>query len=142
MLISPILVSIVAAGTSFSCTPTQVWDGDGPVWCKEGPRIRLAGIAAREMDDTCRARSPCPAASAVDARDALVNLLGRAAGIGPRGHVLIHGASTMRCTSDGWAKGNRTAAWCMLQGRVALSCAMIQTRTVLPWPRYMRDRHC
>lgn len=46
--------SIVAAGQTFTCTPTHVWDGDGPVWCAEGPHLRIAGIAAREMDGTCR----------------------------------------------------------------------------------------
>ena len=43
-------VAIIPAGPSFTCTPTAVYDGDGPIWCAEGPRIRLAGIAAREMD--------------------------------------------------------------------------------------------
>ena len=73
----PLLIaaSIVAAGASFACTPTRVWDGDGPVWYAEGPHVRLAGIAAREMDGTspaptlARARramrwSPCSAARA------------------------------------------------------------------------------
>lgn len=41
------VASFVAQGTSFTCTPTRVWDGDGPIWCAEGPKIRLAGIAAR-----------------------------------------------------------------------------------------------
>ena len=39
--------SIVAAGQTFTCTPTHVWDGDGPIWCAEGPHVRLSGIAAR-----------------------------------------------------------------------------------------------
>lgn len=51
MSILLLLVPIVAAGTAFTCTPTRVWDGDGPIWCAEGPRIRLEGIAAREMDE-------------------------------------------------------------------------------------------
>lgn len=55
-------MSIVAAGLVFLCTPTLVADGDGPVWCAEGPRIRLAGIAARELDGTCRPGHPCPRA--------------------------------------------------------------------------------
>ena len=46
--------SLVAPGMVFSCTPTRVWDGDGPIWCAEGPKVRLAGIAAREVDETCR----------------------------------------------------------------------------------------
>lgn len=38
-----VAASVVAAGQSFDCTPTRVWDGDGPIWCAEGPRIRLSG---------------------------------------------------------------------------------------------------
>ena len=71
-----LVVSVVPADEEFTCTPTRVWDGDGPVWCKEGPRIRLAGIAAREIDDSCRSNQPCPTASGAEARDALVKLIG------------------------------------------------------------------
>jgi endonuclease YncB( thermonuclease family) len=53
-------VEIVGAGKSFKCTPVAVWDGDGPIWCAEGPRIRISGVAAREIDGTCRANQPCP----------------------------------------------------------------------------------
>jgi endonuclease YncB( thermonuclease family) len=49
---------IIPAGQAFTCTPTHVWDGDGPVWCSEGPRIRLSGIAAREIDGTAGKASP------------------------------------------------------------------------------------
>ena len=62
----------LASAATFVCTPIAVWDGDGPIWCKEGPKIRIAGIAAREMDGTCSRRHPCPASSAAAARDALV----------------------------------------------------------------------
>src|SRR3546814_18480435 len=77
-------MSIVAAGLIFLCTPTLVADGDGPVWCADGPRIRLAGIAARALDGTCRRRPPCPRAGPTAARNALVALPG-----GPRGAVRI-----------------------------------------------------
>jgi endonuclease YncB( thermonuclease family) len=53
-LLLALAVTVVPAGQTFACTPVAVYDGDGPVWCAEGPRIRLAGIAAREMDGTCR----------------------------------------------------------------------------------------
>lgn len=63
---------IVPASQEFTCTPTRVWDGDGPIWCEEGPRIRLTGIATRELDGTCREDQPCPDASGERARNALV----------------------------------------------------------------------
>jgi endonuclease YncB( thermonuclease family) len=52
--------SIMPAGQTFECTPIRVWDGDGPVWCAEGSRIRLSGIAAREIDGTCRFQPAVP----------------------------------------------------------------------------------
>ena len=105
-------VSVVPADEEFTCTPTRVWDGDGPVWCAEGPRIRLAGIAAREIDDSCRPNQPCPTAGGAEARDALVKLIGAPTGRSLEGHVLVTGPA-MRCVSVGNGVGTRTAAWCV-----------------------------
>lgn len=133
--------SIVTAGQAFTCTPTHVWDGDGPVWCAEGPHVRLSGIAAREMDGTCRPGQPCPDASATQARDALVRLLGGARGSNSTGHVIVAGPR-LTCRSEGSARGNRTAAWCRLPTGSDLSCAMIRTGTVLRWDRYWKGPAC
>lgn len=132
---------IIAAGLTFLCTPTAVWDGDGPIWCAEGPRIRIAGIAARELDGTCSPGHPCPDASAEAARDALVNLLGGSTGRLRTGHITVR-ARVMRCTSTGSAGGNRTGAFCQLANGRDLSCAMVATRTVAIWDRYWRGRRC
>src|SRR3546814_11112381 len=108
-------MSIVAAGLIFLCTPTLVADGDGPVWCAEGPRIRIAGIAARELDGTCRRGHPCPRAGPIAARNALVELLG-----GSRGEVRIANAgishirlraAPMCFLSTGPAGGRSTGAF-------------------------------
>lgn len=130
---------VLASGQAFACTPTHVWDGDGPIWCAEGPKIRLAGIAAREMDGTCKQGHPCPKASAIAARDRLVRLLGGAKGKARTGHILVS-ASAMRCVSNGSAWGGRTAAWCTLPGMGDISCAMIRSGTVLRWDRYARGQ--
>lgn len=134
-------VPIVDAGEEFTCTPHRVWDGDGPLWCKEGPRIRLSGIAAREIDETCRPYQPCPQASAVAARDHLVELVGKATGTSPEGHVLVQGAP-LRCHSVGSGKGTRTAAWCETQAGVDLSCAMVDSGLALKWDRYWGNHRC
>jgi len=135
------LAAVVAAGETFTCTPTAVWDGDGPVWCAEGPHLRIAGIAAREMDGTCRAGQPCPDASALQARDALVDLLGGARGALSTGHVRVSGPP-LTCLSEGSAGGSRTAAWCTFATGQDLSCAMVATGTVLRWDRYWRRHRC
>lgn len=137
-------VPVILAASLFLCTPVAVYDGDGPVWCAEGPRIRISGIAAREMDGTCRANQPCPDASAIEARDALVALLGGARGIIRHGdsiHIRVT-APTMRCISTGPAVGHRTGAWCTLADGRDLSCAMVAGGTVLRWARYWRGHRC
>lgn len=140
-MLAVIISSFVTAGHSFSCTPTAVWDGDGPIWCAQGPKIRLRGIAAREMDGTCRPDHPCPSASADKARDALVRLLGGPKGTLPSRHIKVK-APTMQCTSVGSGKGARTAALCILPGVGDLSCAMVRTGTVLRWTQYGGNKLC
>lgn len=134
-------VPIIPEGQAFVCTPTHVWDGDGPIWCAEGPRVRLSGIAAREIDGSCRSGHPCPQADGVDARDALVAFLGDARGVGRHGHILVTGP-TVRCRSDGSAGGNRTAAWCNSPVVGDINCAMVREGWALRWKRFWRDHNC
>lgn len=133
--------TIVPAGETFNCTPTAVWDGDGPVWCAEGPKVRIAGAAAREMDGTCRSNHPCPPVGAADARDRLVRLFGGPRGSLPTGHVVVRSA-TMMCRSDGSGRGSRTAAWCTSPTFGDLSCAVVREGGAVRWPRYWRDHRC
>lgn len=103
--------------------------------------MRVAGVAAREMDGTCSPGHPCPAAPADVSRDALVRLLGRSVGRSPEGHVLVRGP-TMRCRSDGAAGGNRTAAWCESPIGGDLSCALVRGRYAARWARYWKEHVC
>ena len=134
-------VSVVPTGDEFTCTPTRVWDGDGPVWCAEGPRVRLAGIAAREIDDSCRPNQPCPTASGAEARDALVKLIGTPTGGSQQGHVLVTGPA-MHCISVGKGVGTRTAAWCASPLSADVSCAMVMGGWALRWGRYWQGHNC
>lgn len=131
----------VAAGSGFTCTPTRVLDGDGPIWCAEGPRIRLAGIAAREADGRCRPGQPCASADPARSRDHLVRLIGSPTGRSPEGHVLVRGAP-LACRSVGGARGARTAAWCVTARGVDLSCAMVRAGMALRWDRYWGRHRC
>ena len=132
---------VVAEGERFACTPEKVWDGDGPIHCAEGPKVRLSGIAAREMDGSCSPGHPCPAASAEAARDALAALLGRTTGVASTGHLLVEGPA-LECLSEGSAKGSRTAAWCTSPTAGDLSCAMVASGTAAKWERYWRGHSC
>ncbi len=135
------VLAIVASGSSFTCTVTRVWDGDGPIWCAEGPKIRLAGIAAREIDGSCRRGHPCPHASGVGARDKLVELLGGAAGTTSTGHIVVRGP-LLRCRSMGSGKGDRTAAWCRTATGMDLNCAMVASGYALRWATHDTQRRC
>lgn len=142
MLFTVLLTAtFVPAGQSFQCTPTRVWDGDGPIWCAEGPRIRLSGVAARELDGTCKTGHPCPDASAEKARDALVRLIGKPTGQSRDGHILVRGP-TMNCRSDGSAGGNRTAAFCISPQSGDVSCNMVAGGWAAKWQKYWRGHHC
>lgn len=134
-------VPVVPAGQSFMCTPTHVWDGDGPIWCQEGPRVRLSGVAARELDGTCKPGHPCPRAGAKAARDALVELVGTRTGVGQYGHILVVGPA-MQCHSDGSAGGNRTAAWCVSPRSGDINCAVLNGGWALKWDRYWQEHEC
>lgn len=141
---SPISIAaadVVPAEQEFMCTPTHVWDGDGPIWCKEGPRIRLAGIAAREIDESCAPGHPCPDVSGEAARNALVSLLGYPTGMSSYGHIVLVGPP-LDCISDGSAGGNRTAAWCVSPNIGDINCAMVDGGWALRWDRYWRQHVC
>jgi hypothetical protein len=132
---------VIPADQTFACTPVAVWDGDGPIWCAEGPKVRIAGVAAREIDGSCRPRQPCPPISGRQARDRLVQLLGRSRGSLPDGHIRVLSA-TMTCLSDGPAGGSRTAAWCRSPVFGDLSCAVVRQGGAVRWPRYWRRHDC
>lgn len=124
----------LAAAVAFACTPMAVWDGDGPIWCAEGPRVRLAAIAAREHDETCRLRQPCPRTSGAAARDNLVRLLGGPRGRRRDGHVIVAGPR-LSCRAIGQSH-QRAVAWCALPGGRDLSCEQVRAGVALRWRRY------
>lgn len=134
-------VAVVPAGQSFDCTPTRVWDGDGPVWCAEGPRVRVSGVAARETDGTCRPGHPCPDATAEQAKQTLVELVGTPIGVSREGHTLVQGP-TMRCVSTGSAGGMRTAAFCVSPYGGDLSCGLVKAGVAARWDRYWSNHRC
>lgn len=134
-------VSIIPQGRTFRCTPVAVYDGDGPIWCAEGQKIRVAGVAAREMDGSCQFNHPCPATGAIEARDKLVALFGGPRGKLATGQILVRSAP-MHCVSAGHARGSRTAAWCRSPYFGDLSCAVVKAGGAVRWPRYWRQHRC
>ena len=115
-----LLASVVPSGQSFTCTPLAVWDGDGPIWCAEGPHVRLSGVAAR---------------------DHLARLLGEPQGRNRTGHILVRGPA-MRCVSRGGAGGTRTAAFCTSPRSGDVSCAMVRSGLTAQWAKYWGSHRC
>jgi endonuclease YncB( thermonuclease family) len=141
MILIAVTAKALAAGATFTCTPVAVWDGDGPVWCAEGPKIRLAGVAAREIDNSCKPGHPCPAINGVAARDRLVRLFGGSSGTLQTSHVRVRSAA-MRCRSNGSAGGHRTAARCYSPVFGDLSCAVVRAGGAARWQRYWGEHRC
>ena len=58
------ILSAAAARPAFTCEVVRVHDGDGPLWCRSGEKVRVAGIQAPDFANT----EPCrrPAARRVD----------------------------------------------------------------------------
>ena len=145
---APAAEAIPAEGVTFRCTPVRVQAGDGPLRCAEGQRVKLAGIAVREVDGRCRANQPCPDAPPEAARAALVKLVSGSVAAPP---ALSSAGKTrydrvsgppLSCTSTGWAGGSRVGAWCVSPVAGDLSCAMVASGTALPWPAYWRSHGC
>lgn len=117
-------VIVVPADQTFQCAPTRLWGSDGPIWYAEDPRICLFGIAARAFDGSCSAGHPCPDTDPIDARDGLVQLIGKPICRSREGHILVR-SLTMSSRSGGGASDDRTAAFCTSPKSGDVSCNMI-----------------
>jgi endonuclease YncB( thermonuclease family) len=107
-------------GPLFTCHVNGVHDGDGPIYCDEGEKVRLTAIAARELNETCNPGHPCPAASAASATQELRRLaLGQA----------------LTCEKTGTSY-KRTTAWCWRPDGTELNCAMMRSEKAAYWPKF------
>jgi endonuclease YncB( thermonuclease family) len=107
-------------GEMFVCSVTGIHDGDGPIYCAEGPKVRLTAIAARELDGSCSPGHPCPEASAAAATSELRRLA-----LGQR----------LSCEKTGTSY-TRTTAWCWRSDGVELNCAMMRSGKAAYWAKF------
>lgn len=113
-------ISTRAAG--LTCEVASITDGD-TLRCRDGQRIRLHAVAARESDGSCSPGHPCPAATAEAATAELRRLAqGR----------------TIRCEPTGRSY-NRITAICWTPAGEEINCAMIRSGAALIWERYDRQ---
>jgi hypothetical protein len=83
--------------------------GDGPIWCAEGPKIRLSGIAAREIDESCRPGHHAPGLGRA-AREPCSPDRNAPRAVKTRACDGVRAAAPLRVARFG--KGERTAAAC------------------------------
>lgn len=106
----------------FACDVAYVNDGD-TLRCRDGTRVRLHAIAARETDGTCTPGHPCPTASASMSTAALTQLAGR----------------RITCIQTGTSY-ERVTAICRNASGVEINCAMVQRGAALVWDRFNRQQ--
>ncbi|MEN2747117.1 hypothetical protein [Sphingomonas sp. T9W2] len=112
---------------AFTCTVVRVHDGDGPLWCREGPKVRIAGVQSPDFASAapCRARRPGYTCSDVKAR-ASRRIVER-----------LTLRKVMRCQPVDRSY-SRVVARCTLPDGRSLSCATIAAGAAVRWDRYWR----
>jgi len=127
-MISTLLLAVaLAKGQSFTCTVTRVHDGDGPLWCAEGPKVRVAGIQAPDFEraEPCRRRKAGYVCSDVRARASqrIVSAL------------VLH--RRLRCVALE-PSYSRMVATCRLPDGHDLACAAVRAGAANWWAAYVR----
>lgn len=124
-----LLIALATAGT-FPCTVTRVHDGDGPLWCSNGIKVRIAGVQAPDFESA----EPCHRHNAsrtnYTCNDAAAD---RSRQIVER--IVMH--QTMNCQPTGMSY-RRVVARCTLTDGRSLSCAVIAAGAAVRWDRYWR----
>ncbi len=124
------ILALVAAATSpapFPCTVVKVHDGDGPLWCREGPKVRIAGVQAPDFESaspcrTKRANYVCSNTKARASQRIVERLtLGR----------------TMSCLPVDKSY-SRVVARCTLPDGRSLTCATLAAGAAVRWDQYWR----
>ena len=127
-----IAVFIAAAALpSFRCYVVRVHDGDGPLWCRSGQRIRVAGIQAPDFESA----EPC---RRHDARRENYTCDDRAA---KRARRIMSGLTLgkrLSCQPTGKSYSQIVARCTLPDGR-SLSCAAIAGGAAVKWDRYWRQ---
>lgn len=108
-----LFAAVAAAPAAFPCTVFRVHDGDGPLWCRQGPKIRVAGIQAPDFESA----TPCRASRRTVERLVLNKML--------------------RCQPVDRSY-SRVVARCTLPDGRSLSCATIAAGAAVRWDRYWR----
>jgi endonuclease YncB( thermonuclease family) len=124
------ILLVTAAAASFQCDVVRVHDGDGPLWCRSGEKVRIAGIQARDFENAEPCRRPA-------ARRATYTCDDRAAAQSQRIVTSLVLGKRLICQPIGKSY-SRIVARCTLSDVRSLSCAVIASGAAVRWDRYWR----
>ncbi len=121
------LLAAAMSGPTFTCTVTRVHDGDGPLWCAEGPKVRIAGIQAPDFESAqpCRAGRAGYVCSDTRARASQRTVSA----------LVLRRRLTCQALEPSY---NRVVARCRLPDGRDLSCAVLAAGAATRWDRYLR----
>lgn len=123
-------MAAVATNVPFICIVTRVHDGDGPLWCRSGQKIRVAGIQAPDFTSA----EPC---RRTEARRANYTCNDRAAERSQQIVSRLVLGKRLTCRPMGMSY-QRVVARCTLPDGRSLSCAAIAAGAAVRWDRYWR----
>lgn len=128
---------ILLAATLATCTPALIYDAD-TFTCADGTKLRVAGVNSRELKGVpCPGDYPCPAMSAIKARDVTVRLLGATVvGKRPTGHLIVRAPAIRYQEVD--RSHNRLVARIITARGHDLRCGLQAAGAVAAWPKFVR----
>jgi endonuclease YncB( thermonuclease family) len=112
---------------SFTCEVVKVHDGDGPLWCRTGIKVRVAGIQAPDYESA----QPCRTRRASYVCD------DRAAAASQRVAQRLTLNKRLICQPVDRSY-KRVVARCTLPDGRSLSCAMLAASAATRWETYWR----
>ena len=113
------------------CDVVRVHDGDGPLWCRSGVKIRIAGVQAPDFERAAPCRRPAALRRAYVCDDRAAR---RSQQIVAR---LTLGKRLVCQPVDRSYK--RVVARCTLPDGRSLSCAAVAAGAAIRWDRYWRQ---
>ena len=120
------------------CLAVALHDVDGPIRCRSGERIRLAGIGATELDGSSRPGQPGIPGDPFAQRRRMAAAIGGGIGQDSRaldGYLRLAQPVQLSCDVIGRSY-NRLVAWCRLPSGRDVSCAAIEAGVATRWARY------
>lgn len=114
----------------FVCAVVKVHDGDGPLWCRLGQKVRVAGIQAPDFKSAEPCRRPAARRATYTCDDTAARLSQQIVS-----RLTLHQRLVCQPTGTSY---KRVVARCTLPDGRSLSCATIAAGAAVRWDTYWR----